>query len=85
MTPTKTIDDIHRLGDALECATERDLGARPRRLMRKAALAVAAVLVIGSGTAIAAGLFSPAQVAAGMPAGAAIFGQTGRAVRGHRR
>jgi hypothetical protein len=76
MTPTKTIDDIHRLGDALERATERDLGARPRRLMRKAALAVAAVLVIGSGTAIAAGLFSPAQVAAGMPAGAAIFGQT---------
>src|SRR4249920_1885872 len=46
MTPTKTIDDIHRLGDALERATERDLGARPRRLMRKAALAVAAVLVI---------------------------------------
>ena len=61
MMQTKTIDDLHRLGDALERASERDLEARPRRLVRNGVLAVAAALVIGSGTAVAAGLFTPAS------------------------
>lgn len=59
MMSTQTIDDLDQLGDALERATEGDLEARPRRLARKGVLAAAAVLVIGSGTAVAAGLFSP--------------------------
>jgi hypothetical protein len=44
--------------------------------LRRVALAVAALTLIGAGTAIAAGVFSPRQVAAGMPAGAMIFGGT---------
>ena len=40
------------------------------------ALAVAALTLIGAGTAVATGVFSPRQVAAGLPAGAMIFGGT---------
>ena len=75
---TLTTDDLEmqRLGDALAAATETDLRRARRRPVRRAALAIAALVVLGTGTAAAAGLFTPKQVAAGMPAGAAIFDQT---------
>src|SRR3989304_1564990 len=47
-----------------------------RRPVRRIALALTALAVVTAGTAAAAGLFSPKQVATGMPAGAAIFDQT---------
>lgn len=40
------------------------------------ALALTVIAVVTGGTAAAAGLFCPKQVATGMPAGAAIFDQT---------
>jgi hypothetical protein len=68
---------LRELGDLLSTATERDLRRQPRRPVRRVALAVAAVALLGAGTAAAAaGLFSPKQVAVGMPAGAAIFSQS---------
>jgi len=73
-TPTASTD-FTQLGDDLERAAGRQLTARRRRLGRVGA-GVAALLVIGAGTAAAAGLFTPKQVATGMPAGTAIFGQT---------
>ncbi len=66
---------LDELGDSLSAATERDLRQR-RRPVRRIAVAVVVLAVIGTGTAAAAGLFSPKQVAVGMPAGAAIFHQT---------
>lgn len=76
MTERQQTNDLTDYGDRLEAAASRDLRGRPRRLARVAALAAAAVLVVGAGTAVAAGLFSPKQVAAGMPAGAVIFAGT---------
>ncbi len=67
---------LEQLGDTLGAAVERDLRRQRRRPVRRIALAVAALAVVGTGTAAAAGLFSPRQVAVGMPAGAAIFHQT---------
>jgi hypothetical protein len=75
---TVTPDDaaVQRLGDAISAATESDLRRTTRRPVRRVALALAVLVVLGTGTVAAAGLLSPRQVAAGMPAGAAIFDQT---------
>jgi hypothetical protein len=76
MTHSPNQPTLHDVGDALSVATDRDLRRGRRRPVRRIALALAGLAVIGAGTAAAAGLFSPRQVAAGMPAGAAIFDQT---------
>ena len=68
--------DLQELGDALSTVTERDLRRTRRRPIRRIAAAVAVLAIIGTGTAAAAGLFSPKQVAAGMPGGAVIFTDT---------
>lgn len=74
-TPTP---ELERLGDDLERAAAGDLASRRRRAsrVRIAGLAVVALTILATGTAMAAGLFTPKQVAAGMPAGAVIFGNT---------
>jgi hypothetical protein len=71
-TKPSTLDE---LGDALSAAADRDLQRR-RRPIRRIALVIGALAVVTAGTAAAAGVFSPKQVATGMPAGAAIFDQT---------
>jgi hypothetical protein len=76
MTQHTEPSSLRDLGDALSRATEHDLRRTRRRPIRRIALAVAALAIIGSGTAVAAGLLTPRQVAAGMPAGAVIFDQT---------
>jgi hypothetical protein len=73
LTSHSSLDD---LGSALSQATERDLRGARRRPVRRIALAVTVLAVIGTGTAAATGLFTPKQVAAGMPAGAVIFTDT---------
>ena len=65
--------NLQQLGDALGTVTERDLRRSRRRPVRRIAVVVAVLALIGTGTAAAAGLFSPKQVAAGMPGGAVIF------------
>ena len=67
---------LEQLGDTLSAAMERDLRRQRRRPVRRIAFAVAVLAVVGTGTAAATGLFSPKQVAGGMPAGAAIFHDT---------
>jgi hypothetical protein len=76
MTHDPTQPTLQAVGDALAAATDRDLRRGRSRPMRRIALALAALAIVGAGTAAAAGLFSPKQVAEGMPAGTAIFGQT---------
>jgi hypothetical protein len=76
MTQLTDQSGLDHLGDALSRATERDLRRTSRRPIRRIAVAVAALALIGTGTAAAAGLFTPKQVAAGMPAGAVIFDGT---------
>ncbi len=76
MTQLNDSNSLGDLGDALARATARDLQSARRRPIRRIAIAIAAVALIGTGTAAAAGLFTPKQVAAGMPAGAVIFDQT---------
>jgi len=76
MTGTTESNDLDGLGDALSESTKRDLRRGRGRTIRRVALAVAAVALIGTGTVAAASLLSPKQVAAGMPAGAVIFDQT---------
>jgi hypothetical protein len=76
MTRDTTQPSLHDVGDALAVATERDLDRIRRRPVRRIVLALAGLAVLGAGTAAAAGLFTPKQVAEGMPAGTAIFGQT---------
>jgi len=66
-------ETLDALGDELSRATARDLRRGSTRPVRRIAVGVLSLLVIGAGTAVAAGLFSPKQVAAGMPAGAVIF------------
>jgi len=73
---TTTTPDLERLGDDLTAATERDLRRGRGRTVRRAGLALVAIALIGTGTAAAAGLLTPKQVAGGMPAGAAIFSDT---------
>ena len=76
MTNQPTPSSLQELGDALSKATDADLNRARRRPTRRIALVVATLAVVTAGTAAAAGLFGPKQVAAGMPAGAAIFDQT---------
>ena len=76
MTQGDMPDDLASLGDALERAARHDLRARSRRRVRLVVAAVAALSIVATGTAVATSLFSPRQVAEGMPAGAAIFGST---------
>jgi hypothetical protein len=67
--------DLQLLGDALEQAARRYLRPRRRILVRGLVL-VAVLAALGSGAALASGLFSSDQVEQGMPAGSAIFGGT---------
>ena len=76
MTTPPTGPNLATLGDELGRATARDLRRGSTRPVKRIALGVVALLVIGAGTAAAAGLFSPKQVAAGMPAGGVIFSGT---------
>jgi len=68
--------DLEALGDELSRATARDLRRGSRRPTGRVAIAVMGLLVFGAGTAAAAALLSPRQVAEGMPAGGVIFDQT---------
>jgi hypothetical protein len=76
MTEMTHPSNLDELGDALSRATERDVRSAARRPIRRIAVAVTALAIFGTGTAVAAGLFTPTQVAAAMPAGAVIFDQT---------
>jgi hypothetical protein len=76
MTQLTDQSGLEHLGDALSRATERDVRRAGRRPVRRIALAVATLAIVGTGTAAAAGLFTPKQIAAAMPAGAVIFDQT---------
>ena len=67
---------LQELGDELSRATERDMRRGRPRAIRRVALAVVILAVIGTGTAAAAGLFSPKQIEDAMPAGAVLFDQT---------
>ncbi len=72
---SQTVPDLDHLGDQLERAAARNLAAdRRRRRLRGVGLGVIALTVIATGGAVATGMFAPRQVAAGMPAGSAIFG-----------
>ena len=76
MTQLTDQSSLADLGDALSRATQRDLRRAGRRPIRRISIAVTALAIVGTGTAAAAGLFTPKQVAAAMPAGAVIFDQT---------
>lgn len=72
---TLTTPELGRLGDDLERAASHNLAARRRRnRIARAGLAVVALSALATGGAFAAGLFTPKEVAAGMPAGTYIFG-----------
>jgi hypothetical protein len=70
--------ELARLGDALEAAARADVGAhRPRRPSRRVAILLAAAVFVVPVAAIgAARLVGGHEVAASMPAGAAIFAGT---------
>jgi len=76
MSTLETHPDLARLGDQLEAAAERSLVSGRRRRIGRAGLAVVVLTVIAAGTAVATGVFTPRQVAAGLPAGTLIFGGT---------
>ena len=76
MTLHESSPDLARLGDQLEAAAERSLTSARRRRLGRVGLGVVVLTVLAAGTAVATGLFSPRQVAAGLPAGAMIFGGT---------
>ena len=76
MSTLETHPDLARLGDQLEAAAERSLVSGRRRRIGRAALAVVVLTVLAAGTAIATGVFTPRQVAAGLPAGTLMFGGT---------
>ncbi len=76
MTTLSNGSDLEALGDELSRATARDLRRGARRPTGRVAIAVMGLLVFGAGTAAAAALLSPRQVAEGMPAGGVIFDQT---------
>ena len=81
MATTNDNTDLRALGGALSASTERDLRRRRQRPLRRVALAVALVAIIGTGTVAAATLLTPKQVAHAMPAGAVIFDRPIRPVR----
>jgi len=66
---------ISQVGDALTAGIERDLRRR-RHPVRRISVALGILVIVGTGTAAAAGVFSTRQVAAGMPAGAVLFAGT---------
>jgi hypothetical protein len=68
--------DLARFGDQLEAAAERSLGSARRRRIGRVGLAVAVLTLVAAGTAVGTALFTPHQVAVGMPAGTFIFGGT---------
>ena len=76
MIGPNTTPDLAKLGDQLEAAAERSLGATRRRRIARAGLGVIVLTVFAAGTAVATGLFTPRQVALGLPAGTYIFGGT---------
>ena len=76
MTTLESSPDLARLGDELEAAAQRDLASASRRRMGRVGIGVVVLTVLAAGTAVATGMFSPRQVAAGLPAGAMIFGGT---------
>jgi hypothetical protein len=66
--------DLARLGDDLERATGAQLATRRRRTRTlRAAGGLAVVALLLTATAAMAGLFTPKQVAASLPASAVIF------------
>src|SRR4029077_15577259 len=73
---TDDSSDLQRLGDALSASTERDVRRGRGRSVRRAAVALAVIAVLGTGSVAAATLLTPKQVATAMPAGAVIFDQT---------
>lgn len=76
MTPDSTTD-LARLGDDLEHATRDHLSASRRQTRAaRAAIGAIAIALVVSASAAAAGLFTPRQVAAGLPASAVIFDGT---------
>jgi hypothetical protein len=75
-TPDPT-PDLARLGDDLERAAGDQLAVRRRRTRAlRTAGGLAAVALMLTATAAMAGLFTPKQVAASLPASAVIFGNT---------
>ena len=76
MTVNDTRLDLARLGDDLEAAAQRDLKSAGRRRTGRVGIGVVLLTVLAAGTAVATGVFSPREVAAGLPAGAMIFGGT---------
>jgi hypothetical protein len=77
MSTTNPVPDLARFGDQLEAAAERSLGStRRRRRLGQAGIGVLVLTIVAAGTAIAAGVFTPRQVATGMPAGTLMFGGT---------
>jgi hypothetical protein len=76
MNATDTNTDLARFGDQLEAAAERNLGSARKRRIGRIGLAVAVLSLVAAGTAVGTGLFTPHQVAVGMPAGTFIFGGT---------
>jgi hypothetical protein len=76
MTVQDTQPDLARLGDQLEAAAQRSLGSTRCRRIARAGLGVVVLTVVAAGTAVATGVFTPRQVAAGLPAGTYIFGGT---------
>jgi hypothetical protein len=76
MNALDTSADLALFGDQLEAAAARSLGSARKRQLGRAALAVAVLSLVAAGTAVATGLFTPRQVAVGMPAGTMIFGGT---------
>ena len=76
MTTMNSGADLTRLGDELEAAAERSLSSARRRRIGRIGIGVVVLTVLAAGTAVATGMFSPRQIAAGLPAGAMIFGGT---------
>jgi hypothetical protein len=68
--------DLERLGRTLHRATRRDLRRRKLERSRRVAVVALAVCAAFAAVAGATGLFSGDDVAAGMPAGAVMFGGT---------
>jgi hypothetical protein len=76
MNATDSNTDLARFGDQLEAAAERSLGSARKRRIGRVGVAVAVLTLVAAGTAVGTGLFTPHQVAVGMPAGTFIFGGT---------